>query len=80
MTKMNDDYRQGFKDGWLAGLEEGKKELKISKDLEKYLQKPLTFPQYDPRETCPKCGVKINGAMGYVCSSINCPTFYQATC
>ena len=78
--KMNDDYRQGFKDGWLAGLEEGKKELKISKDLEKYLQKPLTFPQYDQRETCPKCGVKISGAMGYVCSSHNCPTFVQVTC
>lgn len=77
---MNEDYRHGFKDGWLAGLEEGKKQQKIAVDLEKYLQKPLTFPQYDTREMCPKCGVKISGVMGYVCNSPNCPTFVQVTC
>lgn len=76
---MNEDYRQGFKDGFAAGLEEGKKQQKISIDLEKYIQKPLTFPQYDQRETCPKCGIKISGVMGYVCNSINCPAFYTAT-
>lgn len=76
---MSEDYRQGFKDGFELGLEEGKKQQKISIDLEKYLQKPLTFPQYDVRETCPKCGVKIGGVMGYVCSSPNCPTFLQAS-
>lgn len=79
---MNEDYRKGFKDGFELGLEEGKKQQKVSVDLdlEKYLQKPLTFPQYDVRETCPKCGIRLNGVMGYVCSSINCPTFYQTTC
>jgi hypothetical protein len=77
---MNEDYRKGFKDGFELGLEEGKKQQKISVDLEKYLQKPLTFPQYDVRETCPKCGVKISGVMGYVCNSPNCPTFLQVSC
>lgn len=83
---MSDDYRQGFKDGFAAGLEEGKKQQKISVDLEKYLQKPFDFPPYVPqpnmsvKETCPKCGIKISGVMGYVCSSPNCPTFPQVTC
>lgn len=77
--KMTDDYRQGFKDGWLAGLEEGKKLAAKQPRLDDYLFGRPT-PPYDPRETCPKCGVKISGVTGYVCSSINCPTFYQATC
>lgn len=75
---MSEDYKQGFKDGFAAGLEEGKKQ-QVSKSIQDYLQKPLTFPQYDIRETCPKCGVKINNAMGYVCHSPNCPTFIQTT-
>lgn len=85
---MSEDYRQGFKDGFAAGLEEGKKQQKVSVDLdlEKYLQKPFEFPPYVPQpnlsvtETCPKCGIRLNGVMGYVCSSINCPTYYQTTC
>lgn len=80
MSERAPDYAQGFKDGFAAGLEEGKKLQKTSVDLEKYLQKPLTFPQYDTRETCPKCGMKISGVMGYVCNSQNCPTFMQVTC
>jgi hypothetical protein len=73
------DYAKGFKDGFAAGLEEGKK---IKDDLHN-LPKPL--PRLDDyifgaKEKCTKCGIKISGVMGYVCSSPNCPTFPQVTC
>lgn len=29
--------------------------------------------------TCPKCGLKAEGVMGYVCSMSNCPLFPRAT-
>lgn len=83
---MSDDYRQGFKDGFSAGLEEGKKLAPKQTRLDDYVfgqpRPPYVpqYPQYDPRETCPKCGMKISGVMGYVCSSPNCPTFVQVTC
>ena len=81
------DYAKGFKDGFAAGLEEGKKivndqwvQEKI-KTLEPVLSKPqprLDDYVFGTRETCPKCGIKINGAMGYVCPSINCPVYFNA--
>ena len=75
---MNNDYAQGFKDGFAAGLEEGKK-----LDQKKYdpwvAPWPTTSPNISYRETCPKCGIRIDKPMGYVCSSPNCPTFPQVT-
>lgn len=83
------DYAKGFKDGFAAGLEEGKKLVeeqwrkeKID-ELEKSLPKsPWGLGDYvfGARETCPKCGIKISGVMNYVCASPNCPTFPQVTC
>lgn len=63
------DYAKGFKDGFLAGVEEGKKLAPKQTRLDDYV--------FGQRDTCPKCGIKISGVMGYVCSSINCPTFFQ---
>jgi hypothetical protein len=63
------DYAKGFKDGFLAGVEEGKKLAPKQTRLDDYV--------FGQRDTCPKCGIKIGGAMGYVCSSVNCPTYYQ---
>lgn len=86
------DYAKGFKDGFAAGLEEGKKIVedqwrkeqikKIEDDLHK-LPKPQ--PRLDDyifggKEKCPKCGISLSGVMNYVCSSPNCPTFPQITC
>lgn len=88
---MSEDYVKGFKDGFAAGLEEGKKmNNKTYTDgfIEgmKTTMPPPYVPQptlpgftFEVKDTCPKCGIKINGVMGYVCSSINCPTFYKAT-
>jgi hypothetical protein len=74
------DYANGFKDGFAAGLEEGKKlnDKTYTDGLIEGMKKTLP-PPYVPKETCPKCGIIISGVMGYVCSSINCPTFYQAS-
>ena len=73
---MSDDYAKGFKDGFAAGLEEGKRHQNLN-------PVPYTRP-YEPldmtKDNCPKCGIKISGVMGYVCTSINCPTFPQVTC
>lgn len=72
------DYRQGFKDGFAAGLEEGKKlnDKTYTDGLIEGMKKTLP-PPYVPKETCPKCGITISGTMGYVCQSINCPTYYK---
>ena len=76
------DYANGFKDGFAAGLEEGKK-IKERSYMDGYndgliegMKKTLP-PPYVPQETCPKCGITIGGAMGYTCQSINCPTYYK---
>ena len=66
------DYAQGFKDGFAAGLEEGKKMSKPQPRLDDYV--------FGARETCPKCQMRIDRAMGYVCASPNCPTFLKVTC
>jgi hypothetical protein len=74
--RMSDDYAKGFKDGFKIGLEEGKRHQNLN-------PVPYTLP-YEPltktKDNCPKCGIKISGVMGYVCTSINCPTFPQVTC
>lgn len=67
------DYAKGFKDGFAAGLEEGKKLNQPQ------IGWPSTSPNLFLKETCPKCGIKIDGVMGYVCGSINCPIQYKAT-
>ena len=32
------------------------------------------------RQSCPKCGIRLDGVMGYVCGDTNCPTFFKVTC
>lgn len=36
-----------------------------------YLPKWPEYPQSDHR--CPKCGIKIEGVMGYCCPQVSCP-------
>lgn len=30
-------------------------------------------------KTCQRCGINLEGALGYVCSDKECPTFFVAT-
>ena len=34
------------------------------------------IPSYDPwsKSVCPKCGMKLDGTMGYCCPNMDCPT------
>lgn len=32
------------------------------------------FPTMEPKQHCPKCGLKLEGVMGYVCPNNPCPT------
>lgn len=73
---MSDDYAKGFKDGFKIGLEEGKRHQNLNPVPSLW---PKSLPEYQSKDKCPKCGITISGVMGYVCSSINCPTFYQAS-
>lgn len=82
---MSEDYAKGFKDGFAAGLEEGKKlnDRTYTDGLIDGMKKTMP-PPYNPSpqwpyDTCPKCGIRISSVMNYTCQSINCPTFYTAT-
>jgi hypothetical protein len=72
---MNNDWTEGFKEGFKIGLEEGKRHQNLN---------PVPYTQpYVPlslmKDKCPKCGITISGVMNYTCSSINCPTFYTVS-
>lgn len=48
------------------------------------IPKPYT-PKSSPshpefKKSCPKCGIKLEGVMGYSCPDSECPVFSQATC
>ncbi len=63
VASMSNDYAKGFKEGFAAGLEEGKK---------------LSAPKITSIGSLSACGVcgKYfgNNAWGYVCNHTNCPT------
>jgi len=70
-------YMDGYNDGLIEGM---KKTLPPQYVPQLYLGPwPSTSPHVSFYETCPKCGIKTGGLTGYVCSSINCPTFMRAT-
>lgn len=41
-----------------------------------------TFPMplVEAGRNCSRCGISLTGAMGYVCSDAQCPTFPRVTC
>lgn len=38
------------------------------------------YPDSTFNRTCRKCGITVEGAMGYVCPDDKCPTFARVTC
>lgn len=73
MSERAPDYAQGFKDGFAAGLEEGKKLAPKQTRLDDYM---FGQPGYLGSPTCcSACGKDFgNNIWGYVCSNANCPT------
>lgn len=70
---MSEDYAKGFKDGFAAGLEEGKKLTpKTQPKLDDYV---FGQPDYlGMQNTCHVCGRLQSGIEGYVCFSPRCPS------
>lgn len=63
---MSEDYAKGFKEGFAAGLEEGKKLAPVKSNFPGYLGSATA---------CSVCGKDFgNKIWGYVCSNVNCPT------
>lgn len=60
------DYAKGFKDGFAAGLEEGKKLAPKPTRLDDYV--------FGQPNICSVCKVQFNGPMGYVCTHPSCPS------
>ena len=71
------DYAQGFKDGFAAGLEEGKKLTpKTQPKLDDYV---FGQPDYlGMQNTCHVCGRLQSGIQGYICYSPRCPSMATA--
>jgi hypothetical protein len=41
---------------------------------------PFTPNPWPVVRNCSKCGINLDGVMGYVCGDTNCPTFMKVTC
>jgi len=67
---MSEDYAKGFKDGFAAGLEEGKKLVPRDTVFQPGI---LGLPN-----TCQVCGRLQNGIQGYVCYDPRCSS--RVTC
>lgn len=66
------EYERGYRDGYRDGV----------KDLAQHWPKPQkeSPPEYlSNGPSCPKCGLKTERVMGYVCNVNNCPMFPRAT-
>jgi hypothetical protein len=68
---MIDDYQKGFKDGFAAGLEEGKKLAPKQPRLDDYVFCQSGY--LGAPDTCQVCGRLQSGIQGYVCYSPRCP-------
>jgi len=64
---MSDEYRSGFRDGFAAGLEEGKRI-----QTQPYPAYPTLY------DGCPVCLKKFDSPWGYVCANPKCPS--KVTC
>lgn len=88
---MTDKYSDDYKAGWYDGYQEAMKAQDYPKiyptitspikteDIMWPDRLPSTSP-FPPTMTtsCNTCGIKMNGAWGYVCNHPNCPT--KVTC
>lgn len=65
----------------LRRLDEIEKTI-LDRTVPQYPSYPIpTIPSpYIHSNSCAKCGITLNGVMGYVCSDQNCPTFMKVTC
>ena len=75
--QMRSAFDAGFEEGFKAG--ENAKTKSVPSPI---TPPPFTDPYKDIHPTtwpgvksCSKCGLKLEGVMGYVCNDMKCPTF-----
>lgn len=68
-----DQMRSAFNAGFEEGVRSEKAKTKPS------VPAPITTPPKMHRDpfSCSKCGLLLDGVMGYVCNDMKCPTFKQ---
>lgn len=72
---------QRIKDWLLAAYNQGVKDTNrndVFNQLYKNPSAPSTYIQ--PKRTCSRCGISLEGVMGYVCSDQHCPAFSTTIC
>jgi hypothetical protein len=72
---------QRIKDWLLAAYNQGGRDTKLTDIFEGLFpraDKSTTHVQ--PKKTCSRCGISLQGVMGYVCSDNHCPTFLRTFC
>lgn len=78
--QMRSAFNAGFEEGFKAGEKVGL--MRKSPYVAPITPPPFTDPLKDIHpstwpgvRSCSKCGLKLEGVMGYVCNDMKCPTF-----
>lgn len=78
---LNFDDPQLVKDWLRAAYNQGVRDANRNSVFDKLFQDATKAPVFvQPKRTCPRCSISLEGVMGYVCSDQHCPTFLQVTC
>jgi hypothetical protein len=67
---------QRIKDWLLAAYNQGIRDANRTSIFEGLFTRTDKVSVYvQPKKTCSRCGISLEGVMGYVCSDSHCPTF-----
>lgn len=68
----NQDYRNGYRDGWQDAMDSYNKQPDASKTIPGI--KPTTWPTITIPQICGVCGQEYKNLTHYVCNHPRCPT------
>ena len=75
------DDPQRVKDWLRAAYNQGIRDAQQINVFEQLFPSPTKAPVFvQPKRTCSRCGISLEGVMCYVCSDNHCPTFMKVTC
>jgi hypothetical protein len=75
------DDPQLIKDWLRAAYNQGIRDAERISVLDQIFPSQPKAPVFvQPKRTCPRCSINLEGVMGYVCSDQHCPTFMKVTC
>lgn len=64
----------------VAFLEQKLKDLQENRNIPRNPWDVVGPGLYDQKKQCQKCGLRLDGPIGYVCTQPECPTFFTVTC